>query len=86
MAIVVFGSIVSVCSAMVVWFLKKRQSCIEEQAKKIDKIDKRTFRQSQAMEEMAAKQDAITNKYHPDADSNLGESVARLLRDENGAL
>lgn len=85
-ALIAFGAVLSVIGALIVYYVKKRALCAEAQARHMDKLDKRTFRQSQAMEQMAAQQDKITNKYHPDADSNIADTVGRLLRDENGDL
>ena len=81
-----FGAVITALVGMITWWFRRRVICAEIQAKHLDQIDKRTFRQSAAMAEMAHMQDDITNKYHPDARSNLGETVDRLLRDETGNL
>lgn len=85
-ALIAFGVVLSVIGTLIVYYVKKRALCAEVQAQHLDKLDKRTFRQSQAMEQMAAQQDKVTNKYHPDAQSNLAETVGRILRDEKGDL
>ena len=62
-------------------FFKAKIKCV-------DKIEKRTFRQSKGMLNMAANLDTITNRLHPEEkdNSNFYEQMERDLKDENGNL
>lgn len=60
---------------------------IKSKTKCLDKIDRRSFRQSQALIVMAQEIDRQTNHAHPDVvPSDLAKTVEKLLKDEKGNL
>ena len=72
--------IVSIAIPSILAWVKHKTSCL-------DKIDKRSFRQSQAMIILAQEIDQQTNFAHPkDIRSELAKRVESLLKDEKGNL
>jgi|APSaa5957512535_1039671.scaffolds.fasta_scaffold05906_10 hypothetical protein len=69
-----------ITAAAVIAWIKSKTKCL-------DKIDKRSFRQSQALIVMAQEIDKQTNHAHPDdTPSELAKTVEKLLKDEKGDL
>lgn len=68
-----------IAGSVIAW-VKTKTRCL-------DKIDKRSFRQSQALIVMAQEIDKQTNHAHPDDQkSDLASTVEKLLKDEKGNL
>lgn len=71
--------IVSIMIPIIIAWVRSKISCL-------DKVDKRTFRISQALITMAEDIDKQTNRAHKDAQSTLAERLKRGLEDERGNL
>lgn len=59
---------------------------IHSKTKCLQKIDQRSFRQSQAMIILSKKLDNQNTKYHSDSTSDFTDQIETLLKDEEGNL
>ena len=64
--------------AIAAWFFRKFRC--------IDRLGKRSFRQSKALIELSRAIERQTNEAHPDVKSDVANMTERLLRDEEGNL
>ncbi|GEM_PF-4286970 len=71
--------IISFAIPVLIAWIRKKTMCL-------DKIDKRSFRQSQALLVLSQEIDKQTNKAHPGTESELAERVETILKDEEGKL
>lgn len=78
----IFGAIVTTVLA----YFRSVKQCQIKTSEDVDKLSKRTFRQSKALLSMASAIDKQTNRLHEDEDSTLLEDIQRDLEDENGNL
>jgi uncharacterized membrane protein len=74
---IVFAIVVVILTPVVVW-LKGKFRCI-------DKVSKRSFRQSKALIILANRFDNINEDQHG-KDHHLGDEVEEILKDEHGDL
>jgi uncharacterized membrane protein YqiK len=85
-----FGIILSAIVGLLIWYVKVKLQCIRQERdaliKKVDILDKRSFRIEKCLIIKAHMIDEQTKKAHPESTSQLEALVKEMLEDEKGNL
>ena len=74
-------------AGLITWYLKKQEECKKRIENSIDSIEKRTLRQSAALQDLSKNLDNFKDRVHSDEkQSSFFDDVDRKLRDEKGNL
>lgn len=79
-------AISAVIGTSVFAYFKSLKKCQMETSSNVDKLNKRSFRQSQAILQLASSIDKQSKRLHADDPTDLLDDVSRTLRDEAGNL
>lgn len=85
-AVTLIGVFGTAATTAFIMYIRARSQCFKEWTKKVDKLDKRTFRMQKAMIIKAQMIDMQTKAAHPDASSELEKLVTEMLKDSEGNL
>ena len=74
-------------AGLATWYLKKQEECKKRIENSMDNIEKRTLRQSTALQDLSKNLDNFKERVHSDEKQpNFFDDVDRKLRDEKGNL
>ena len=81
---VIFGTF---GAGLATWYLKKQEECKKRIENSMDNIEKRTLRQSAALQDLSKNLDNFKDRVHSDEKNpSFFDDVDRKLRDEKGNL
>lgn len=77
------GGGVTIITASVIWYLRQRGECMKAMKKKIERVDKRSWKVGKALILALGMIDKQTNKNHPEIESELRKLAQEIIKESD---